>query len=121
VVKSESLYLAGAALMLLDAVGYSFGALRQLHKGLAPRDPYLSRSLLLNLMLANAGLYFTAAFAFVGALATPQAPTRAVMMVALAACLYSILTVPWLTPEDWGHSIPRGVAALAIVMGLILY
>jgi hypothetical protein len=119
---SHYLYLAAAALMLLDALAYSFGALRQLPKALAPRDPYLSRRLLLNLMLANAGPYFTAAFVFVGAYATgPQAPTgTAVMIVAVAACLYSVVTVPWLTPGDWVHSVPRGLAALAIVIGLIL-
>ena len=74
------LYLAGAALMLLDAVAYSLGALRQLYKDLAPRDPYLGRRLLLNLMLANAGLYFTAFFAFAGAYAAPQSPTGTVVM-----------------------------------------
>jgi hypothetical protein len=115
------LYVVGAALMLLDALAYSFGALRQLHKGFAPRDPYLSRRLLLNLMLANAELYFTAFFAFVGAYLGPQSPTgAAVMIVALAACLYSVITVLLLTPRDWGHSVPRGLAALAILVGLIL-
>ena len=54
----RDLYAGRAALMLLDAFAYSFGALRQLHNGLAPRDPYLSKRLLLNLMLANAGCIF---------------------------------------------------------------
>ena len=115
------LYVAGAALMLLDAVAYSLGALRQLYKDLAPRDPYLGRRLLLNLMLANAGLYFTAFFAFAGAYAAPQSPTGTVVMaVALGACLYSVVTVPLLTPRDWVHSTPRGLATLAIAVGLLL-
>lgn len=57
--KPEHLYLAGAALMLIDALGCSFGALRPLYRRMAHRDPYLSRRLLLNLLLATAGLYFT--------------------------------------------------------------
>ena len=52
------LYAGGAELMLLDAFAYSFGALRPLHTGFAPRDRYLSKRLLLNLMLANAGAVF---------------------------------------------------------------
>jgi hypothetical protein len=67
--KPAHLYLAGAALMLIDALGYSFGALRPLYKRMAPQEPYWSRRLLLNLLLANAGLYFTALFAFAGAYA----------------------------------------------------
>ena len=115
------LYAGGAALMLLDAFAYSFGALRPLHTGFAPRDRYLSKRLLLNLMLANAGLYFFSFFAFVGAFAGPRSPTgTAVIIVALAACLYSVVTVLLLTPRDWGHSVPRGLAALAILAGLIL-
>ena len=39
------LYVAGAALMLLDALAYSLGALRHLYKDLARRDPYLGRRL----------------------------------------------------------------------------
>jgi len=117
----HDLFLAAAALMLLDALAYSFGALGQLYKTLAPRDTYLNRRLLLNLMLANAGLYFSAVFAFVGASVAPQSATgTAVMIVALVACLYSVFTVAFLTPRNWGHSIPRGLAALAILVGLIV-
>jgi hypothetical protein len=45
--------------MFLEAVGYSFGALRSIHQVCAPSDAYWNRRILLNLMLANAGLYFT--------------------------------------------------------------
>jgi hypothetical protein len=41
------------------------------------------------------------------------------MLVGLAACLYSVVTVLSFTPQDWAHSIPRGQAALAIIAGLI--
>jgi len=119
--RAHDLFVAAAILMLIDAVAYSLGALRPLHKALAPRDPYLSQRLLLNLMLANAGLYFSAMFAFVGAFAAPPSATGiAVMAVALAACLYSVLTVLFLTPRDWGHSIPRALAAMAIIVGLVV-
>jgi hypothetical protein len=116
----QHMYLAAAALMLIDALGYSFGAVRPLYRRLAPRDPYWSRRLLLNLLLANAGLYFTACFAFAGAYAASlQSPAATLtMLVALAACLYSAVTVPSLTPRDWVHSAPRGLAALAIIGGL---
>jgi len=115
------LYAGGAALMLLDAFAYSFGALRPLHTGFAPRDRYLSKRLLLNLMLANAGLYFSAFFAFVGAFVGPRSPTgAAVMIVTIGARVYSVVTILLLTPRDWGHSVPRGLAALAILAGLTL-
>jgi len=56
---AQVLFISAASLMFLEAVGYSFGALRRIHQACAPSDPYWSRRLLLNLMLANAGLYFT--------------------------------------------------------------
>jgi hypothetical protein len=75
----------------------------------------------LNLLLANAGLYFTALFAFVGAYGAgvQSSTTTLTMIVALAACLYSVVTIPSLTPQDWVYGIPRGLAALAILIGLI--
>jgi hypothetical protein len=45
--------------------------------------------------------------------------TTLTMIVALAACLYSVVTIPSLTPQDWVYGIPRGLAALAILIGLI--
>jgi hypothetical protein len=54
------LFYTGAAFMLLDAVLYSFGALGPIRAALKPADTYWNRRLLLNLLLANMGLYFTA-------------------------------------------------------------
>ena len=118
---TQGLFIAAASLMLIDALGYSFGALRPLHRALAPTDLYLNRRLLLNLMLANAGLYFTSIFAFAGAYLDAMAPgaSRIVMTVSLAACLYSVVTIPLITPKDWKHAILRGAAAGLIVIGLI--
>ena len=118
----QMFFFIAAALMLIDATGYSIGALRQLHRQVAPSDPYLSRRLLLNLMLANAGLYFTSLFAFAGAYLTWRSASAAhlVMGIALLACLYSVVTIPWLTPSDWRHTIPRALAAVSIAAGLVL-
>jgi hypothetical protein len=103
--------------MLLDALAYSFGALSRLLKSLTPSDGYWARRLLLNLLLANAGLYFTALFALAGAyVAAPL-----VLGVALLACAYSAVTVPTLTPEDWFHAAPRALAAVLIIAGLLLH
>ena len=118
---AHGLFIAAAFLMLIDAIGYSLGAIRPLHRTLAPSDHYLNRRLLLNLMLANAGLYFTSIFALSGAYLDAVAPrvSRIVMTVSLAACLYSAVTIPLITPKDWRHAILRGVAAGLIVIGLI--
>ena len=117
----QTFFFIAAALMLIVAVGFSIGALRQLHREMAPSDPYLSRRLFLNLMLANAGLYFTSLFAFAGAYLTWRSAPAAhlVMGIALLACLYSVVTIPLLTPSDWRHTIPRALAAVSIGMGLV--
>jgi hypothetical protein len=60
-------YFPGAALMLLDAVLYSIGAWGPLRAALNPAGPYWRKRLLLNLLLAYAGLYFTGPFALDGA------------------------------------------------------
>ena len=118
---AHGLFIAAAFLMLIDAIGYSLGAMRPIHQALAPSDRYLNRRLLLNLMLANAGLYFTSIFALSGAYLDTLAPraSRIVMTVSLASCLYSAVTIPLMTPKDWKHAILRGVAAGLIVIALI--
>ena len=109
-------YFAGGALMLLDGVLYSLGALRPLRRALAPDSQYWARRLVLNLLLANAGLYLTAIFTLVGAyLASP-----AVMGVGVLACAYTAATVLVLTPGDWPHAIPRALGGVLILVGLIV-
>ena len=61
------LWYAVAALMLVDAVGYTFGAIGPIRRALKPTEPYWQKRLLLNLMLANQGLYLGAAIPLVGA------------------------------------------------------
>jgi hypothetical protein len=109
-------FFAGGSLMLLDALLYSIGALPRLRKAFAPKDDYWARRLLLNLLLANAGLYLTAIFTLVGAyLASPL-----VMGVAMLTCAYSAITVSAFTPEDWPHAIPRAAGGVIILVGLFL-
>lgn len=105
--------------MLLDAVGYSFGALGPIRAALSPSDAYWSRRLLLNLLLANAGLYLTGFFALAGAYLSGAQPAaaRVIMTLSLLSCLYSVLSVPMLTPSDWPHAAPRAVAGLLILVG----
>ena len=59
------LFFAAPALMMIDAVGYTFGALASIQRAVAPADPYWKRRLMLNLLLANQGLYFAAAGALI--------------------------------------------------------
>jgi hypothetical protein len=109
-------FFVGGALMLLDAVLYSIGALPQLRKRLAPSDRYWSQRVLLNLLLANAGLYYAALFTLVGAYL--QSPL--VLGVAVLACAYTVITVPIFTPEDWFHAVPRAIGGGVILVGLFL-
>jgi hypothetical protein len=119
-IHQRSLYLGGASLMLLDAVLYSVGAGRPIRAAITPPDPYWNKRLLLNLLLANAGLYFTAALGLIGAFAADQAPRRVrpTMVLSLLACLYSPVSVLVLTPRDWPHGLPRALGGVLIAAGL---
>ena len=72
------LWYAVAALMLVDAVGYTFGAIGPIRRALNPTEPYWQKRLLLNLMLANQGLYLGAATPLVGAVIETQQEDDAV-------------------------------------------
>jgi|SRR5215467_14725643 len=116
------LFYIGAALMLLDAGTYSLGALGPIRAVLKPPDAYWNRRLLLNLLLANMGLYFTALYTGIGAFLAGSAPNTAhlVLLLSVVVCLYSAVSVPLLTPKDWPHIIPRALASVLILVGLIL-
>src|SRR4029079_11737664 len=90
-----------AVLMLVDAIGYTFGAIGPIRRGLAPADPYWRKRLTLNLMLANQGLYLGAALALVGAVLDREQPgaARALFWLTLATCVYTLVTVPLFTPR----------------------
>lgn len=118
-----AIWFAVAALMLIDALGYSFGAIRPIRQALDPKDAYWQRRLLLNLMLANQGMYLAAAVPLVGAFAElRQHGTGTVLFwLTLATCVYTMITVPILTRRDSAHVLPRALAAVLIVIGFVLY
>src|SRR4051812_12862853 len=101
----QSLFLLAGILMLVDAVGYTFGALFQIRKKLASGDRYWDRRLLLNLMLANAGLYFTSFIALLGVQIRSHDVTDGnyIALLCLLICAYSLVTVVLVTPSDWKH------------------
>ena len=115
------IWFAVAALMLVDAIGYTFGAIGPIRQGLNPSEPYWQKRLLLNLMLANQGMYLAAAVAVLGAImkANRQPGGAALLWLTLATCIYTLVTVPLLTPRDLGHVIPRALAALLIILGFL--
>ena len=104
--------------MLLDAVGYSLGAFGPIRRALRSDDPYWTRRLTLNLLLANQGLYFAGLAAVVGAVyvdTQPQA-ANAIEALCLLTCVYTVVTVPVLTPTDWPHVLPRGIAGVLMLV-----
>ncbi len=113
------LWCAVATLMLVDAVAYTFGAIGPIRRALHPTEPYWQKRLLLNLMLANQGLYLGVALPLVGAVIETQqrGAAFALLGLTLVTCIYTLVTVPLLTPRDSGHVIPRALAALLIVSG----
>jgi len=117
------LFYAGAALMLFDAVSYSLGAIRAIRAGVKAPNAYWDRRLLLNLLLANMGLYFTGLFTLIGAFLAGSMPGAAqlVLLLSIVVCLYSVVSVLLLTPKDWLHPLPRALAAVLIAIGLFIH
>lgn len=114
----RTLFVIAAALMLLDAVGYSVGALGPLRRALKSDDPYWTRRLTLNLLLANQGLYFAGLAAVIGAIYIDTQPkaANAVEILCFLTCVYTVVTVPVLTPKDWPHVLPRAIAGVLILI-----
>jgi hypothetical protein len=117
------LFYAGAALMLFDAVSYSLGAIRASRAGVKAPNAYWDRRLLLNLLLANMGLYFTGLFTLIGAFLAGSTPGAAqpLLLLSIVVCLYSVVSVLLLTPKDWLHPLPRALAAVLIAVGLFIH
>jgi len=117
------LFYAGAALMLFDAVSYSLGAIRAIRAGVKAPNAYWDRRLLLNLLLANMGLYFTGLFTLIGAFLAGSMPGAAqlLLLLSIVVCLYSVVSVLLLTPKDWLHPLPRALAAVLIAVGLFIH
>ena len=82
----------------------------------------INTRLLLNLLLANMGLYFTALFTLIGAFLARITPGAAqlVLVLSIVVCLYSGVGVLLLTPRDWLHTLPRILAAVLIGIGLLI-
>jgi hypothetical protein len=116
------IWYAVAILMLVDAVGYTFAAIGPIMRALSPKEPYWRKRLLLNLMLANQGLYLGAALPLVGAVieAHQHGAAFALFGLTLATCAYSLVTVPLFTPRDSAHAIPRAVSAVLIIIGFVV-
>jgi hypothetical protein len=114
------IWFAVAVLMLADAVGYTFGAIGPIRRALSPAVPYWQKRLLLNLMLANHGLYLGAAIPLIGAVIEVQQRCAALALfgLSLATCVYTLVTVPLFNPRDSAHVIPRALAAVLIVIRL---
>ena len=119
---ASTLFYGGAALMLLDAVLYSLGAIGPLRAGIKAPNAYWDRRLLLNLLLANMGLYFTALFTLIGAFLAGKMPQAAQLVLGLGiiVCLYSGVSVLLVTPRDWPHTLPRILAAVLVGIGLLI-
>lgn len=117
------LWYAVAVLMLVDAVGYTFGAIGPIRRALGPTELYWQKRLLLNLMLANQGMYLAAATALVGAIVEAQqrGAGQALFGLTLATCVYTLATVPVFTPRDSAHAIPRAIAGVLIVIGFCMH
>ncbi|HEX6557511.1 MAG TPA: hypothetical protein VF026_32405 [Ktedonobacteraceae bacterium] len=120
---ASTLFYAGAVLMLLDAVSYSLGAIRPIRAGVKAPNAYWDRRLLLNLLLANMGLYFTGLYTLIGAFLAESTPgaARLVLLLSTVVCLYSVVSVLLLTPKDWLHILPRALAAVLIAVGLFIH
>ncbi|WP_036171511.1 hypothetical protein [Massilia sp. 9096] len=116
------IWFAVTALMLMDAVGYSLGAIGPIRRGINPVDPYWQKRLLLNLMLANQGMYLAAAVPLVGAIAEMHQPGTGhpLFWLTLATCVYTLVTVPIFTRRDSMHVLPRAFAAVLIVIGFVV-
>jgi len=119
---ASTLFYVGAALMLLDAVLYSLGAIRPIRARVKAPNVYWDRRLLLNLLLANMELYFTALFTLIGASLSRTTPGAAqpMLVLSIVVCLYSGVSVLLLTPRDWPHTLPRVLAAVLIGIGLLI-
>jgi len=107
--------------MVADAIGYSVGAVASIQRAVAPNDPYWKRRLLLNLLLANQGLYFAGIAAVFGAIYIDTQPRAAqsIEVLCFLTCAYTVATVVTLTPKDWPHVLPRAMAAVLILAAWI--
>jgi hypothetical protein len=111
---SKVLLAVAAVFMTVDAIGYSFGAIRPIEAGLSPAPGYWRLRLRLNLLLANHALYLAAAVAWIAVVLADDARALPWLVgVAATSALYSVVTVVGFTRRDFAHAIPRALALAA--------
>ncbi len=118
----SSISFFGAGFMFMDAVMYSLGVVQPIRIALQPKDDYWDRRLLLNVLFANMGLYFTAIFAFIGSFMARTSIESAtpILLFSILVCLYSCISIIVLTPKDWGHTLLRFIAAILLAIALLV-
>jgi hypothetical protein len=103
---------AGSAALL--PLLYPVLGLRMIIRGLNPPTLYWRRRLRLNLMETNLGMFLNLGLAVAVALLVEHGNPAGLPLMVLAALVDVVYTV-WivaLTPSDWWHALPTGVAAL---------
>ena len=106
-----------AVLMLVDALGYTVGAIGPMRRALNPAETSWRKRLPFDLMLENQGLYLGAAMPLVGGFieAKQRGAASALFGLALASCAYTLTTVPLPTPQRTCD--PARARAVLIVIG----
>jgi hypothetical protein len=110
----KSLVWAAAVSVSFLPMLYSQLALAPLLKACSPPDLYWRRRLRLNLMEANLGMFLNLGLALAAAMLLRHDNPAAWPIICLAACVQVVYTVfiVVLTPRDWWHALPTGIAAL---------
>jgi hypothetical protein len=110
----KSLVWAAAVSVAVLPVLYPVLGLPRIVEGCNPRDLYWRRRLRLNLMEAHLGMFLNLGLALAAAMLLRYDSPLAWPLIALAAAIDLIYTV-WIvamTPRDWWHALPMGIAIL---------
>ena len=110
----KTLVWAAAVSVTFLPMLYSGLALAPLLKALKPPDLYWRRRLRLNLMEANLGMFLNLGLALAAAMLLKYESPLAWPIVCLAGLVQLIYTIfiVVLTPRDWRHALPTGIAVL---------
>jgi hypothetical protein len=113
----KGLVWAAAISVAILPVLYPVLGVPQIMQGCNPRDLYWRRRLRLNLMGAHLGMFLNLALALAAAMLLKYDSPLAWPLIALAAVIDLIYTA-WIvamTPRDWWHALPTGIAMLCYV------
>ena len=107
--------------MLVDAVGYTVGATRPVRRALSPSELYRRRRLSKPDACQPSPLPWCG-YPFLGAIIEAQQLSAGFVLFALtlADCIYTLVTVPLLTPGVSGHVVPPALAAVLIIIKLVV-